>query len=326
MKRIWKRLLLGLLLAGLLGAVGYVYFGARPITRDIEQSEIKYLIGMSQANLIEPWRITMNQDIERAAKNHSDMRVIFTNASRETITGAVDQKKSQIDDVRMLMGYGIDLLIISPNDTEDLRPVIQEVYQKIPVIVLDRDVTGEAYTLFIGPNNYLIGQLAGTEVVKLLGQGGGNVVELQGAFGSPPVAARSQGFHDAIEGHEVTIIKSLSADWMQDQAEDRMKEYLVQEQPKVDAVFAQNDAMAYGAYIATEKLRVPGIRFVGVDGLKGYGGGEDMVRDGVLSATFYCPTGGEQAIEYALRILSGEKDLPHRLILDPKEITKETLA
>jgi hypothetical protein len=45
-----------------------------------------------------------------------------------------------------------------------------------------------------------------------------------------------------------------------------------------------------------------------------------MVREGILDATFYCPTGGEQAIEYALRILGGEEGLPRKLILDPVEI------
>jgi hypothetical protein len=61
-----------------------------------------------------------------------------------------------------------------------------------------------------------------------------------------------------------------------------------------------------------------------VDGLDGRGGGKEMVRNGVLDATFYCPTGGEQAIEYALRILQGEAGLPRELILDPIEITADT--
>ncbi len=278
---------------------------------------VQYLIGMSQANLTEPWRITMNREIQAEAAQHDNIRVIFTDATQNTA--------HQIEDVRMLMGYGIDLLVISPNDSEALRPVISEVFQQIPVIVLDRDVQGEEYTLFIGPNNYRIGELAGKRVADMLGEQGGHVIEILGVENSPPVEERSRGFSDALKDHrQITITGRLVADWMQDRAEDRMKEYLSVQQA-IDVVFAQNDAMAYGAYLAVGKLRVLNVRFVGVDGLDGPGGGKDLVRQGILQATFFCPTGGSQAIEYALRILDGEKNLPHRLILSPEEITPESL-
>jgi ABC-type sugar transport system substrate-binding protein len=292
--------------------------------------QIEFLIGMSQANLTEPWRITMNQDIEREAGLHDNLRVIFTNASQDIQRQDNEQKRQedirrQIADIRRLMGYGIDLLVVSPIDGEALRPVISEVYQKIPVIVLDRDVRGEEYTLFIGPDNYKIGQMAGGATIRLLGDQGGRVLEILGVNGSPPVAERSAGFRDAISGHpNVVVAAQLVANWMQDQAEDRVKEYLVENPGVVDVVVAQNDSMAYGAYVAMNKLRVEGVRYVGVDGLDGRGGGKEMVRNGVLDATFYCPTGGEQAIEYALRILQGEAGLPRELILDPIEITADT--
>jgi ABC-type sugar transport system substrate-binding protein len=292
--------------------------------------QIEFLIGMSQANLTEPWRITMNQDIERAAGLHDNLRVIFTNASQDIQRQDNEQKRQedirrQIADIRRLMGYGIDLLVVSPIDGEALRPVISEVYQKIPVIVLDRDVRGEEYTLFIGPDNYKIGQLAGGATLRLLSGQGGRVLEILGVNGSPPVAERSAGFRDAISGHpNVVVAAQLVANWMQDQAEDRAKEYLVENPGVVDVVVAQNDAMAYGAYVAMNKLRVEGVRYVGVDGLDGRGGGKEMVRNGVLDVTFYCPTGGEQAIEYALRILQGEAGLPRELIQDPIEITADT--
>lgn len=298
---------LGLLLSGILLSLA-IFCLCPPDRADTAgKAPVRFLIGMSQANLVEPWRVTMNREIEKAAQAHDELRVIFTDAAQDS--------KRQIEDVRMLMGYGIDLLVISPNESEALRPVLSEVYRKIPVIVLDRDVRGEDYTLFIGPNNEMIGRLAGARVGDMLGEAGGNVVEILGIQNSPPVAARSKGFAEAISAYpNVRIIKRLGANWMQDQAEDRLKEYLSVSDVKIDVVFAQSDAMAYGAYIATRKLRVPGVRFVGVDGLSGPGGGLDLVERGILEATFTCPTGGAQAIDYALRILSGEK-LPSRRII-----------
>ena len=269
-----------------------------------------YLVGMSQANLVEPWRVTMNLEFGEAAQKHDNLRVIYTDAAQDT--------QRQIADVEMLMGYGIDLLVISPNDSEALRPVLAEVYQKIPVIVLDRAVSGEDYTLFIGPDNDKIGYLAGLQVVEMLGEGGGRVVEILGTENSPPVAARSRGFSRAIAGHpNIVIEQRLVANWLQDQAQDRFKEYAVTCEQMADVVVAQSDAMAYGAYIAAEELRIEGVRFVGMDGLDGEGGGVDLVRRGILEATFYCPTGGKEAVSYVLRILEGETFADKQITLDP---------
>lgn len=280
------------------------------------EKERQLLVGMSQANLVEPWRVTMNLEFAEAARQHNNLRVIYTDAAQDT--------DRQIADVDMLMGYGVDLLVISPNDSEALRPVIAKAYKNIPVVVLDRAVSGEDYTLFIGPDNDQIGYLAGRQVVKMLGEGGGRVVEILGAEDSPPVSARADGFARAIADHPLIVIEQkLVANWSQDQAQDRFKEYAVTCGRMAEVVVAQSDAMAYGAWIAANELRIDGTRFVGMDGLEGEGGGVELVNRGILEATFYCPTGGREAVEYVLRILSGEEFAEKRVILKPQVILKD---
>ena len=307
---------LSLLLLAALGFSGIYQRSALPAGDDEDGVQTQFLIGMSQANLIEPWRITMNLEFAEAAAAHENLRVIYTDATQDT--------QRQISDVNMLMGYGIDLLVISPNDSEALRPVLAKVYQKIPVIVLDRAVSGEDYTLFIGPDNDKIGYLAGLQVIEMLGESGGRVVEILGTEDSPPVAARSQGFARAIADHpQIVIDQRLVADWQQDRAEDRFKEYAVTCKQMADVVVAQSDAMAYGAWIAAESFRVEGVRFVGMDGLGGEGGGVDLVNRGILDATFYCPTGARQAVDYIVRILAGESFEDKHVILEPQVILPE---
>ena len=59
------------------------------------------------------------------------------------------------------------------------------------------------------------------------------------------------------------------ADWIQAKAKDRMTEAL-RAQPKIDVVYAHNDPMAVGAYLAAKELgREKEMIFVGVDGLGG---------------------------------------------------------
>jgi simple sugar transport system substrate-binding protein len=276
-----------------------------------------YVIGVSLANLTEPWRINMRDEINAEAAHYNNLRIVFTDAA--------DSNGRQILDVHTLLNSGIDLLIISPNDSEVLSPVIAEAYHKIPVILLDRSVIGFDYTLFIGPDNRLIGKQAGQYVTELLGEKGGKIVEIMGRSGSPPVLDRRVGFGEAIASrHNITIVDTIVADWLRDKAEDELTAWLSKNGP-VDVIFAQNDAMADGAQRAAKRLEIKGIRVVGIDGLPGPNGGIEMVRKGVLSATFTCPTGGKEAVIYAMDILHHEEGIPKKMILRTALVTEKTI-
>jgi simple sugar transport system substrate-binding protein len=269
------------------------------------------------ANLTEPWRISMRDEINAEATHHGNLRVVFTDAA--------DSNGRQIQDVHTLLDSGIDLLIISPNDSEALSPVITEAYHRVPVILLDRSVLGFDYTLFIGPDNRLIGKQAGQYVTELLGPKGGKIVEIQGRSGSPPVLDRSIGFRDAIASRpDITIVGTIVADWLRDKAEDAMTAWL-KAHGRADVIFAQNDAMADGARRAAARLGIEGIRVVGIDGLPGPNGGLEMVRRGDLSATFTCPTGGKEAIIYAMDILHHEEGIPKKMILRTSLVTAKAI-
>jgi len=276
-----------------------------------------YVIGVSLANLTEPWRINMRDEIMAEASRHGNLRVVFTDAA--------DSSNRQIQDVNTLLASGIDLLIISPNDTEALTPVIARAYRSIPVILLDRSVVGFDYTLFIGPDNRLIGKQAGQYVSELLGAKGGKIVEIMGRSGSPPVLDRSLGFQDAISHRRnITIVDTIVADWLRDKAEDELTAWL-KKKGRVDVIFAQNDAMADGARRAAAKLGISGIRVVGIDGLPGPNGGIEMVRRKDLSATFTCPTGGKEAVIYAMDVLHHEEGIPKKMILRTSLVTEKTI-
>ena len=276
-----------------------------------------YVIGVSLANLTEPWRINLRDEIMAEAGHHRNLRIVFTDAA--------DSNSRQIQDVHTLLDSGIDLLIISPNQSEALSPVITEAYQRIPVILLDRSVIGFDYTLFIGPDNRLIGKQAGQYVASILGAKGGKIVEILGRSGSPPVLDRSIGFQEAIsQRSDISIVDTLVADWLRDKAEDELTRWLKKNGP-VDVIMAQNDAMADGARRAAMKLGIDGIQVVGIDGLPGPGGGIEMVKSGALAATFTCPTGGKEAIIYALDILHHEEGIPKKMILKTSLVTRQTI-
>lgn len=278
---------------------------------------MRFLVGFSQANLTEPWRIEMSEEVKSEAALYPDMRVIYTDAA--------DSTSRQVNDVHRLMEYGIDLMIISPTDSHELTPVVREAYASIPVIVVDRDVEGYDYSLFIGPDNERLGREEGRVVSDLLGDRKGAVLEIQGRSGSPPTLARSQGLRGVLARRpNIKIVDTIVADWLRDTAEDKVAKRL-RALPGVDMILAQNDAMALGAWRATQLLGKQGIEFVGIDGLPGPTGGIELVKQGVLAATFTCPTGGKESVIYGRDILLHKEGIPKRIYLRSRKVTPETL-
>ena len=275
----------------------------------------KHLIGFSQANLGEPWRVAMNAEVAARARDFPDLEIVYADAQQDNA--------KQVADVENFLRQKIELLIISPNEAKPLTPIVQRAYaEKIPVIVLDREIEGETYTTFIGANNRDIGKAAGEYAASLLG-GKGKVVEIKGLPGSTPARDRSDGFREAIAKFPgIVIVHDPVANWLREEAMSQMESALAAN-PRIDLVYAHNDPMAIGAYLAAKaKGREGEMKFIGIDGLPGLDGGRQAVADGKLAATFVYPTGGKEAVEIAEKILHGEP-VPHRITLPTERITKQ---
>ncbi|NOV01037.1 substrate-binding domain-containing protein [Paenibacillus sp. LMG 31457] len=277
------------------------------------KDEPYFLIGISQPNLNEPRQLLMNNEIRKEAEKHKNVKLIFTDAA--------ENSEKQVHDVQKLMKYGIDLLIISLNDSEKLTPIVTEVYKEIPVIVLGRGVTGYDYSLFIGSDNLAIGKKSGKLAADLLGGTPADIVEIKGAVSTRSVEETSRGFRDYLSHSPfITVNKVIVGDWQRDRAEDELRRILPNS-PGVKLVFAHSDAMALGAYRAIDALGLHDVQIIGIDGLDTLNGGFDLVKQGVLSGTVTSPTGGRESIQYALDILNREKVIPKKIILRSHLIT-----
>ena len=153
----------------------------------------------------------------------------------------------------------------------------------------------------------LIGPSFG-EAVELLGGAGkahGNIVEIWGGRGSTPANDRHDGFV-AIVAQEsgVKIINPpQDGDWKQDLGYEIMARSL-ETGDRIDLVYAHNDPMAFGAYLAAkDEGREKDIFFLGIDGIPGEG--IKWVSEGILTATFLYDTPGDEGIQQVLRILAG---------------------
>ncbi len=283
-------------------------------SKECKGADGKYVIGMSQANVAEPYRQRMDDDIKAAAAEVPQFEVKFADAAQDNA--------KQVADVDNYITQQIDLLIISPNEAKPLTAVVKKAFDKgIPVLVLDRKVEGDAYTGFIGGDNVQIGTEAGKYVAEKVLPNGGSVVEIKGLAGATPQAERNQGFADGIKANpKVKIIATASGDWLREKGQAQM-DALLKANPKIDVVYAHNDPMAEGAYLAAKAVgREKEMKFIGIDALPIPSGGIKAVEQGRLTATFTYPTNGKEAIAAAKKILvdcgTVEKSqvLPTRLI------------
>jgi ribose transport system substrate-binding protein len=255
----------------------------------------KYVIGMSQCNLGEPWRVQMNADVKKAAAEHPDLTVVFKDAQNDTL-----KQRAHVEE---FVGSKVNLLIISPKEAAPLTaPVAEAFRQGIPVIILDRRVLGTEYTTFIGADNKKIGQAAGRWAAAKLANKG-KIVELKGLMTSTPGQDRHSGFLEGIKGSGFEIVFEADMKWLEPNARKEMESALAVHR-RIDLVYAHNDPGAHGAYLAAKAVgREKEMLFVGIDGLPQEG--QIYVQQGILAASFEYPTGGKEAIETALRILKG---------------------
>jgi len=276
-----------------------------------------YLVGVSQCNLGEPWRVQMNADIEHAALSHPNLKLVLKDAQNDSL-----RQRAQVEE---LVAQHVDLLIISPKESAPLTKPVREVFERgTPVIVLDRAVEGDAFSTFIGADNRRIGREAGKLVQKLLG-GKGSVVELEGLMTSTPGQDRHAGFREGLDlpgnpGLKVAFEADMA--WLEPNARREMESALAAHK-RIDLVYAHNDPGAHGAYLAAKAAgREKEMKFVGIDALPQEG--VRYVKDGILDATFAYPTGGAEAIALGLELLEGKKP-PHRVTLGTRLYTKDNV-
>nr|CTQ91041.1 binding protein/LacI transcriptional regulator [Kibdelosporangium sp. MJ126-NF4] len=279
----------------------------------------KYVIGMSQANVAEPYRQRMDDDIRTAAKAVKQFDVRFTDAQQDN--------SRQVSDVENYLTQKIDLLIISPNEAKPLTGVVKKAHDKgIPVIVLDRKVEGDAYTTWIGADNVEIGRQAGKYVAEQLLPNGGKLAEIRGLAGSTPAKERGDGFRESIKGRNIEIAVSQDGDWLREKGQEKA-DAILKSNPDVSVIYAHNDPMAEGAYLAARAAgKQDSLKFIGIDGLPIPSGGLKAVEAGRLSATLIYPTAGKEAVEAAKKILVDCQQVPKTQTLKTQLITKENAA
>ena len=269
---------------------------AKPLAKVCGPNE-KYVIGFSQANFAEPYRQHVNNDLTARVKAIPQFEL--------QIADAAGNDNTQVSQVENFMTQGVDLLLISPFEAAPLTPVVTRVFQSgVPVIELDRRTLGSNRTAFVGGDNTKIAFEAGAYTAKTLLPGGGQVAVLEGLPSSTPAIERLNGFKEGVKQNpKIAVAAEQAADWLPDKGQTVFAAML-QAHPDIQVVYASNDLMAAGAYLAAKGAgKEKQVKIIGTDGLPGPSGGIASVASGQWAATFIYPTGAAEALDLAKKIL-----------------------
>jgi ribose transport system substrate-binding protein len=248
-----------LLLALVLGACAPT--AATPAAGTTTQAK-QFKIGMANFTLCCAYFIGMDKAVKDEASAYSNIEIISTDAG-----GDAAKLNSDIED---MIAKKVDGVIISGGPLEQLPAALDSLKKaNIPVVLVDRQWSG-GYTSYVGPENFTIGQQDGQFIVNKL-QGNGVLAVIKGGPADNSIGLnRTKGVLDVVG--KVPGIKVITAadfgGWSEDGGLKQM-ENLLAANPKIDAVFCENDSMCLGAQRAiADANRTAEMFLCGVDGQK----------------------------------------------------------
>ncbi|MES0326552.1 MAG: substrate-binding domain-containing protein [Gammaproteobacteria bacterium] len=272
-----------------------------------------FLVGFAQDTLANDWRAQQVLEVEQALAPYPSIKFIVKDGKGQTA--------KQILDIEDLIAQGVDVLITSPRDAKALTPVISRAYrQGIPVVLLDRHVEGEDFSIFIAPDNRAIARKA----ARYLGEkypAGGSILMLTGLCNATTTIDRTQAFvEELVNFKQLEIVAEKTASYLRGDAIQAVEEVLASD-IQFDIIYAQSDSMASGARMALKRAGIDPhkISIIGIDYISE---AQAAIRAGEQDASFTYPTGGKEGAHYVLRILNGE-EVPKKVVIESEMVTIE---
>ena len=275
-----------------------------PKTGSTTGTEAKtFKIGMANFSQCCPYFIGMNNAVVDEAALYSNVTIISTNAD-----GDAAKFQSDIED---LIAQKVDGVIISGAWLEQAPAAMDALKQaKVATVLVDRLFTqgaAQAYTAYIGPDNFTIGKQNGEYIAKRI-NGKGLVVELRGGPADNSIGLnRSKGVNSVLETYpDIKVVVAPDfGNWGADGGITLMEDLLASNS-KIDAVFCENDSMCLGAQKAiSDAGRSEEMFLVGVDG-------EAAALQAIKDNTNYAATGlnnsdtiGRASFHTLMEILAG---------------------
>ncbi|MET8332342.1 MULTISPECIES: substrate-binding domain-containing protein [Streptosporangium] len=272
-------------------------------------------LGMSVSTLNNPYFVQLRKGAEDEAKKQGVAL---------TVTDAQNDASQQVNQIQNFASQSMKAIIINPVDSDAAGPAVKAAERsKIPVIAVDRVVNGATVAQTVASDNVAGGKLAAQELAKQMGEKG-KVAVLQGVPGTSAARDRGQGFTEGIKAYpDIQVVAQQPADFDRTKGLDVMTN-LVQSNPGITGVFAENDEMALGAVKALGAKAGKEVKVVGFDGTPD---GLKAIQAGTLNASIAQQPQllGQQAVQGAIKAAKGEK-IEATVAVPVKAVNKDNVA
>ncbi|HET6436938.1 MAG TPA: substrate-binding domain-containing protein [Anaeromyxobacter sp.] len=261
----------------------------------------KFRIAVSLPPANNAWQAKMLDSVnEEVAKDTTNFEI--------TVKNAVDDA-DQLNQMQTFKAGGYDLIAILPGNGTLMTPIVAEVYKSgTKVMIIDRPVEGEQYTVFYGGDNSQCGKNAAKYIGDRL-KGKGEIAILRSYVGIPIDLQRYNGFMGVLKKDYPNIKVLVEGDGeFNQQAGLKAMSNILPAYPHIDAIFSQDDESAVGALTAIKNANRKDIQFI-----TGMGGSKSAfarmsAKDPLFGASMsYLPTMGGRAVAFAKKILQGAK-------------------
>lgn len=274
----------------------------------------KAVIAFAQDTMKNDFRKAQVFEVRDEVAKHPQLSFVYSDADGQT--------SLMIRQIDQFIEQKVSVLVIGTNDADAVVPVVAKAYRAgIPVIVLDRGISGTDFTTFINSDNIRIGAMGAEYIAEKLG-GKGLVLLFEGLQKADVTQLRSKGFLDEIKKHKGIKVIKRTGNYLRKDAVVEM-EKLVAQGIQVDAIFSESDSMLSGVRLVLGKNKIDprSIVMVGCDYTSE---ARDAIRAGSQTGSVLFPLGGKKTVEVALKILAGDS-VPKHVSNPVKLVTRDNV-
>ncbi len=221
------------------------------------------------------------------------------------VSDAQNDAATQANQAANALSSGAKAVLVNAVDSKAAGPAVAPLLTaKIPVVAVDRGIDGAQVSSFVASDNVAGGAQAAEALAKALGEQG-QVIMLQGVPGTSASNDRGKGFGEKIATYpNIKVVAKQTANFDRAQALD-VTTNLLQANPGVTGIFAENDEMALGAIQALGARAGKEVKVFGFDGTTD---ALKAIKAGTLAGSIAQQPKelGKKAVELAAQLIKGQ--------------------
>lgn len=275
-------------------------------------------IGVSMAHFDDNFLTTVREAMATEGKAHPGVTLDFEDAQ-----GDVGRQVSQVES---FVSQHVGAIIVNPADTSATKRMTDAAAKAgIPIVYVNRRPNEQmaADSWFVGSDNLVAGRMQMEYLAKRL-NGKGNIAVMLCELSTDVTRDRTKGVKDVIARNPgIKVVAEQTANCDRSQSINLMGQWLSSGK-KFDAIAANNDEMALGALIAMKQAGVSP-KSVLVGGVDATQEALNAMAKGDLAVTVFQDARGQgkTAVDEAIRLSSGDKNVPHEIWIPWQLVTPD---